>query len=638
MAILASPPVPAARGQDRTRPTQPPEAPSAVPVPDGPPSPLPDDLVPPPVAPMTAVDGEKPAAKPKNRLVRPDAAGMSKNKRQDRAQDDRETKPAYDPEIQKVQSATGEQAQPPAAPAPLTSAESAPPAAPAAAEGRTPPRSASPTPALSMDRLTFGKQSVGVSVDVIGPSSMYLNQEATLKLIVRNTGKADALNVTVTDELPDGFQFINSQPEATRVGDAFIWPIDLLPSGSDRLITLRVRPTKSGSFEHGATVKVLTGSKSRTRVLEPKLKVDLVATPTVGKVLKGQSVEFKVSVTNTGDGPARNVAIQAKLTPGLRHETAPRGDEQMMYEITIPVIGAGKTETLDPLVADALIGGEQSCTVIAKSDDVVFNKEDGQSTKTVSVVEPKLKLTLNGPESRYTDTIADYELILENPGTAPARKVRIQTKLPVSGRLIKNPKDPGAYDPATRRLQWMVDQLDPGSKSQKFTFQIRMGGTGTYELLAEAVGEGGVKDKQLRYTEVVGMPDVDLVVSEKKRVVDVGGQTTFMITLRNYGTKDAAHLAVIAKLSPNLKYKDAGTRATDVKIAGTQKGDQVTFDIPKLGAGKEMALGVLVEVQSGDPKQATCKVGVTHDDLPEPFEDMASIKVTSSRRAAAGNQ
>ena len=52
-----------------------------------------------------------------------------------------------------------------------------------------------------------------------------------------------------------------------------------------------------------------------------QLKVDVIANPTLGKVLKGQTVEFKVSVTNHGDGPARNVTIQAKLTPGLRHES-----------------------------------------------------------------------------------------------------------------------------------------------------------------------------------------------------------------------------------------------------------------------------------------------------------------------------
>ena len=38
-----------------------------------------------------------------------------------------------------------------------------------------------------VDRLPLGKQSVAVTVDVQAPSSMNLNQEASLKLIVRNT-------------------------------------------------------------------------------------------------------------------------------------------------------------------------------------------------------------------------------------------------------------------------------------------------------------------------------------------------------------------------------------------------------------------------------------------------------------------
>jgi uncharacterized repeat protein (TIGR01451 family) len=608
-----------------------------------PPSLLPNEVVS-ALAPLTRQGGEKPGGATKKKPADPSAAGMYKNQRGDAGPDDRVSSPRYDPDVQRVQNAAGEQGQPPAAPTPLGLGDGSSPAVPAPtppapAESRTPPGSASPTPALPIDRLNFGKQSVGVTVDVVGPSTMYLNQEATLKLIVRNNGKSDALNVAVTDELPDGLQFVSSQPEATPVGDApLTWPIGLLPAGSDRLITLRVRPTKPGSFEHGATVKVLTGSKARLRVLEPKLKVDLVATPSTGKVLKGQSVEFKVSVTNTGDGPARNVAIQAKLTPGLRHESAPRSDEQMMYEITIPVIGPGKTETLDALVADALIGGDQTCTVTARSDDVVFNKDDGRSTKAVTVVEPKLKLTLNGPDSRYTDTIADYELLVENPGTAPARKVRVQATLPVNGRIVKNSKTGANYDPSTGRLEWMIDQVDPGAKPLSFTFQVRMGGTGNYELLAEAKGQGGITAQDRRHTEVMGMPDVDLVVSENKRAIDVGGETTFLITLRNYGTKDASNLAVLAKLSPNLICVEAGTKATDAKIRKTEKGDQVAFEIPKLGAGKELLLGVQVRVQSGDSKQATCNVSITHDELSEPFNDMASIRVTSSRRAGPGGR
>jgi hypothetical protein len=39
-------------------------------------------------------------------------------------------------------------------------------------------------------------------------------------------------------------------------------------------------------------------------------------------------------------------------------------------------------------------------------------------------------------------------------------------------------------------------------------------------------------------------------------------------------------------------------------------------------------------VTAPQPKFGTCRVSLTHDDLPEPLEDMAGVKVTETRRAA----
>ena len=465
---------------------------------------------------------------------------------------------------------------------------------------------------------------------------MNLKQEATLKLIIRNSGTSDALNVDVQDELPEGLQYVSSQPEMRVTADSHLsFRINTLPAGSDRVITIRVKPNQTGPFEHAATVKFETGCKSRTRVLEPKLKVDVIANPTVGRVLKGQTVEFKVSVTNSGDGPARNVAIQAKLTPGLRHESGERSEDQMLYELMLPELAPGQTEKLDSLVADAIIGGDQGCTVVAKSPDVVFNKDDAEVTKTVVVVEPKIKLALKAPDSRYTDTVADYEISVENPGSAPARKVRVLATLPVNGRLVKVPAD-ARYDSATRRLYWTIDQLEANAKPMTFPFQVRMGGIGDYEVIAEATGEGALKGWDRHHTEVVGMPDVDLVVSERKRVLDLGGTTTFEIRLRNYGTKEATNLQVTAILTNNLEVETAGGGSKDVQVQRSPDKHQVKFEqITKLGPGKEMVLGVLAKVVGEEPKLATCRVSVTHDDLSDKFEDMAGVKITTPRKTAA---
>jgi uncharacterized repeat protein (TIGR01451 family) len=464
---------------------------------------------------------------------------------------------------------------------------------------------------------------------------MNLKKEATLKLIVRNTGTADAFNVQVDDELPNGLLYISSLPEFTKVGDGqhLILRIATLPAGQDRVITIKVKPTTIGPFDHVPTVKFETGCRSRTRVLEPKLKVDIVATPAVGKVLKGQQVEFKVSIQNTGDGVARNIAIQAQLSPGLKHESGPRGDEQMLYELSLAELGPGATEHLDTLVADAVSGGEQFCKVTAKSPDVEHKPDDGEKLVKIEVVEPKLKLAIDGPDQRYTDTVADYKITLENPGTAPARKVRVLATLPISGRLVKYPPE-ATFDKSKSKLYWTIDQIDPGPKTMTLAFQVRVGGMGRYEVLADAVGEGALKVQQRKDTDVIGMPDVDLVVSESKRVLDVGGQTTFQIRLRNYGTKEATNLLVSAELSKNLKFEKAG--GGNQEEVAKQKDNVVRFSkIDKLGPNKEMVLGILVSVQGPDPKLATCRVSVMHDDLTDKFEDMAGVKVTTSRRGAA---
>src|SRR5262249_23242937 len=359
-----------------------------------------------------------------------------------------------------------------------------------------------------------------------------------------------------------------------------------------------------------------------------------VSTP---KVLKNQPVEFKVVVTNIGDGPARSVTLQAKLSPGLRHGSGERSDVGLSAEI--PELAPGQHEEIDSLVVDAIQGGEQSCTVTASSPDVIpsspEDKADAECTKTVTVVEPKLKLTITGPDKRYTDTVAPFEIAVENPGTAPARRVRIVATLPVGGRLISPVPPHAEYDSTTTRLPSALDSLEPGGKPQVLGFEVRMGGVGIYEVAGEARGEGALKAWGVHRTEVFGMPDVDLVVSESQRVVDVGGKTIFKIRLRNYGTKEATRIQVTAKLSKNLDVTHySGPTDQDAKWS-PEEGVLVFPLIEKLGPGKEMLLGIDVQVVADEPKLAPWRVDVLHDDLTETFEDMPGSKVMTWHRAAA---
>jgi hypothetical protein len=210
--------------------------------------------------------------------------------------------------------------------------------------------------------------------------------------------------------------------------------------------------------------------------------------------------------------------------------------------------------------------------------------------------------------------------------------VKVLATLGVSGRLMAVP--PGAkFDTASRRLQWTISQIDPGEKPRPLAFEVRMGGISAYEIHVEARGDNALSLKDRKITDVQGMSDVDLVVRERRRVVDVDGTTTFQIRLRNYGTKEATRLQVSAKLSDNLLVTDTAGGPEGVSH---RKDDEVLFPlIERLGPGKEMTLGIKVKVLKPQPKIGTCRVFLLHDDLTERLEDMAGVKVTESARAAS---
>jgi uncharacterized repeat protein (TIGR01451 family) len=543
--------------------------------------------------------------------------------------------PTLDPEVERTQAAglppasgQGRAASPTSAPAatapPLTPVEGRPIPAAALAQGQAPVAEPEPTFVIPPEKLPVGRQGVGLTVDVLAPAAMNLNQTYPLKVVVRNSGTTDAHGVVVRDELPEGLEFESSQPEAKRIDSLLSWSLGTVPAGTEQVLVLNVKPVKVGPFEHAATVTLVAGSKSRTVVRQPKLKVEQVVPS--GKILRGQSVQFQITVSNPGDGPARNVIVQAKLSPGLKHESGEPND-QNIFEQTIDEIGPGQRVQLDTLVAETVLGDEQSCTVVAKSPDVSPPSPEAMSTKTITVVEPKLKLSVAGPAERYTDTSATYEITLDNPGTAPARNVRAQAIVPTSARLVALPLG-ARYDPATRRLSWARPQLNPGEKAV-FAFQVRLGGIGFYEVVAEARADGTLFDKGMARTDVKGLADVTFDVSERRRVIDVGGKTVFVIKVVNSGTKDATGLLVSATLSEAIK--PGQTYGTDQGARYSKAENKVVFPkIERLGHGKSLELGIEVEaIKNG---LGVCRVSLTHDELSEKLDDVAAFKITATRR------
>jgi len=225
--------------------------------------------------------------------------------------------------------------------------------------------------------------------------------------------------------------------------------------------------------------------------------------------------------------------------------------------------------------------------------------------------EPKLKLSLAGPDRRITNTVATYRITVENPGVASARRVRASAFLPLGVRLYV-PKG-ASFDPGKRQLSWpALPQVSPGDKVH-LDLKVLMGGVGRYQFDFEARADNSPAIKVSQATHVTAFADVSFDVLERARVLNIGEETEFEIRARNTGSKDATKLLISAKISDNLEF--VGTSGTD-RPAERDPKDPTTLLFPtidRLPPKGDFPLSI--KVKATKPGVANCKVSLMHDDL-----------------------
>ena len=449
-----------------------------------------------------------------------------------------------------------------------------------------------------------GAQGVGIYVEVVGPPSANLQQETTFRIIVRNAMRTQAFGVVVKDILPDTLEFVKSQPEAKKEGSTLAWDLGEMPIGSEKTLTVVAKPVKVGSVEHTATVTCQTGTRSRLIVQEPKLKVEQSITP--AKPLKGQPVQLRISVSNPGTGAARNVAVVVKVSQGLQDSQGSR-----VFDQEIRRLGPGERMELQPLTLSTVGGGAQTCEISTTSADVATEQPTAKSSQSIEILEPKLKLTMTGPSQKYTNTEDIYELNVQNPGTAPARNLKVAVFVPDS-KGVRRASRGGFLNKDSRKLEWTIDRVEPG-ENKVLKFEYRVEAMGSYPFSGEIRADSGLMEKQSVTTTVTGVADVDFQVAEKSRIIDVGDSTEYIITVRNQGTKDAVNLLISAILSENLQVIE--TDGHDGEAAkNPQDAKQTVFPkIDHLPAGQELTL--VIRVKAIKAGISSCSVFLHHEDL-----------------------
>lgn len=484
-------------------------------------------------------------------------------------------------------------------------------------------------------RITWEGPQLGVNIGV--SKVVPLDQEVTVTYAVASTGKVGTESVTLNAGVPEGMDLVRTEPRATVDGDLLIWTLPALAPGKKQTVQAIYRPRQVGSTTLTADVRTNEGLSSRgsmpVRVTEAKLLLKVDA-PKSG--VPGESLPFRVTVTNAGDAPAQKVRVQARLDDGL--EPANRGGP---LEETIDSLGAGQSRTVT-LPVSAKRAGKLVFEAGAASEGGLVAIPQ---TATVDVREATLSVTAHGPPRAYVGQEVTWQLVIRNTGDVSLGNVSVRSTLPQQVRFVKATDgghlvggqviwDLGAAPARQERTVAVTAVCDRLSDRAALTATVSASPVVEREGVVRTVALAKPVAPERPATaalEIIGIPALQVSVKDADDPVGVGQRTTYTIRVKNAGTLAAAKVELSAEVPSQFK----ALRASGPGAQGKIDGQRVSFPVlESLSPNAESTF--VVEVEAVVPGEARFRAEVRSVLLSQPLRAEEPTRVLGKESRPAG--
>ncbi len=310
-------------------------------------------------------------------------------------------------------------------------------------------------PAFAADPAAPAPQPL-LAIDQKLPDSIELGAPFPIEIVVRNSGGAPAEGVAVTDRLPAGYELLAGTPTPERTADGLIWRVGRLAPGEQATLRLRLGP-KAGEPAAptrnavDATFQGRTSSVRTVQVARPELALNVTGPDAA---LLGQSITFRIVVSNNGTAAARDVTLHALMGEGL---TSAKGTD---LEAGVGALAPGESRVVN-LPATPTRPGELRASFGVQAQGVA----PVQREAVCRAEDDRLSVTAAGPTVLHPEFTGLFGLTVANDGSAPARQVVLTATLP-DGLAFVRGTDNATYDAATRTVRWDLGDVQPGERRE----------------------------------------------------------------------------------------------------------------------------------------------------------------------------
>lgn len=302
-----------------------------------------------------------------------------------------------------------------------------------------------------------------------GPASAQVGDDVPYEIIVSNKGNATVEGLVVTDIVPEGMAY-NTQEKTLSFN------VGRLEPQQSKTIPLTLKAVKRGKWCNVAEANSSNAGKvSSQACTEVKVKqIDLVLN-CIGEEFVGKRVVHQAIITNGGDAPVTNVAVNINAPAGLKivsGEPAPTRTTDSQAIWNIPSINPGEKVTLN-LTTAATSEGRYCVEAMVNTAERLSKTA---SCCTVWKGVPKLEIVKNGPKTAMPNEEVVYTIIVKNIGTGTANDVVVTDRIPEGLQ----------HSSGQRTLSFRLNSLAPNATSQPIEVRLKVVGKGQFCNVATA--------------------------------------------------------------------------------------------------------------------------------------------------------
>ncbi|MEM0914269.1 MAG: CARDB domain-containing protein [Planctomycetota bacterium] len=385
-----------------------------------------------------------------------------------------------------------------------------------------------------------------------GPTEVTVGQDFVINMEVTNiTSDTTLRDVVLYGHHADDVEIVSSSPAAAMVDGQPTWSVGSLEPGQTATLAITHRASAVGAIVDCATVTYTPYACLAINVTEPALQL---AKTMPSDVLACDPIPVRYVVTNSGSGPATGVEVRDELPDGL----VVAGSGRKVVVAPVGTLAPGESKAFE-----VTLEATETGTFVNNATATGTGNLAAEDSAEVSVTKPELAIAKTGPAEMFVGRSIDYTIGIANTGDGEARDTVVVDTLPANATLV-SASDGGVVNGQT--ITWNVGTLAPGAEKE-FTVEVRPTEKGEYtnSVMARAYCAETVED--VITTDVKGIPAVLLEVVDAIDPVEVGTNTTYVITVTNQGSAIDRDIDLKVTLEEGAEFV-SGTGPTEITGEG----------------------------------------------------------------------